>query len=187
MGNIVLVTGGVRSGKSALAEKLAGVFADVFYIATCEAKDDEMAERIHAHKQRRPASWVTVEVPLDPAQAIMRLDSAHCLLLDCLGLWVSNCLLVSEEKHLADPERFIREMREKTCALVALLASRQGDAILVTNEVGFGLVPPYKLGRIFRDCLGIVNATVAEACRDVYFCVAGLPISLKKDGVVQLG
>jgi len=187
MGNIVLVTGGVRSGKSAFAEKLAGVFSDVLYIATCEAKDDEMVERIQAHRQRRPAGWATVEVPLELAQTILRLDDESCLLIDCLGLWVSNCLLVSEEKHLADPEGFISEMREKTSALVALLTSRQGESIVVTNEVGFGLVPPFKLGRIFRDCLGIVNATVAEACRDVYLCVVGLPISVKKDGVAQLG
>lgn len=187
MGDIVLVTGGVRSGKSALAEKLAGDFNSVLYIATCEAKDDEMAERIRMHKQRRPNCWMTVEVPLSIVDVIQSLDTEPCLLIDCLGLWVSNCLLASEEKTLADQDGFILKMREKTFELVALLASRRGDSILVTNEVGFGLVPPYRLGRIFRDCLGIVNATVAEVACDVYLCVAGLPVALKRDGVVCFG
>lgn len=187
MGDIVLVTGGVRSGKSALAEKLAKAFDSVIYIATCEAKDDEMAERIRMHKQRRPDYWVTIEVPLNLADAIQNLHSEPSLLLDCLGLWVSNCLLAAEEKNPEDLNGFILEMREKTFELVTLLASRRGDSILVTNEVGFGLVPPYRLGRIFRDCLGIVNATVAEVACDVYLCVAGLPVALKRDGVVCFG
>ena len=187
MGDIVLVTGGVRSGKSVLAEKMASDFNSVIYVATCEAKDDEMVERIRMHKQRRPNCWITVEVPLNIGDVIQSLDKEPCLLIDCLGLWVSNCLLAAEEKNLVDQEGFILEMREKTFELVTLLASRRGNSILVTNEVGFGLVPPYKLGRIFRDCLGVVNATIAEAARDVYICVAGLPIALKKDGVVRLG
>jgi len=187
MGDIVLVTGGVRSGKSVLAEKLASDFNSVIYVATCEAKDDEMMQRIRMHKQRRPDCWMTVEVSLNIVDVIQGLDKESCLLIDCIGLWVSNCLLVAEEKNLADQHGFIIKMREKTFELLTLLASRRGNSILVTNEVGFGLVPPYKLGRIFRDCLGVVNATVAEAARNVYLCVAGLPIALKKDGVVRLG
>jgi len=187
MGDIVLVTGGVRSGKSVLAEKLAGSFDSVLYIATCEEKDDEMAKRIRMHKKRRPNWWITVEVPLDLVDAIQKLDTESCLLVDCLGLWVSNCLLSAEEKNLAEPDKFIMEMREKALELVTLLTSRRGNSILVTNEAGLGLVPPYKLGRIFRDCLGIVNASIAEVSRDVYLCVAGLPVALKKDGVVRLG
>jgi adenosylcobinamide kinase/adenosylcobinamide-phosphate guanylyltransferase len=187
MGDIVLITGGVRSGKSVLAEKLAQRYKRVIYIATCEAKDDEMIERIHQHRQRRSNEWTTVEVTTNLIDVIQRLDTEACLLLDCLGLWVSNCLLIDEEKNLTDPEGFIRQMRENTSVLVTLLASRQGDSVLVTNEVGFGLVPPYKLGRIFRDCLGIVNAKVAEAARDVYLCAVGIPVALKKDWEVQLG
>lgn len=182
-----MITGGVRSGKSLLSEKLAERCKSVIYIATCEIKDDEMAERINQHRQRRPSGWTTVEVPINLTDVIQGLDSEACLLLDCLGLWVSNCLIADEEKNLADSEGFIHQMREKTCALITLLASRRGDSVLVTNEVGFGLVPPYKMGRIFRDCLGIVNAKVAEAARDVYLCAVGIPVALKKDWEVQLG
>lgn len=186
MGKIVLITGGVRSGKSLLAEKLAFAHESVIYIATCEARDDEMAERITLHQERRPGHWKTAEAPVDLMPAAQT-DSSSCLLIDCLGLWVTNCLLADEDKNLSAPGQFIQEMREKTHTLLTLLASRQGDSIIVTNEVGFGLVPPYKMGRVFRDCLGIVNATVAEAASDVYLCAAGLPIALKKDGVNRLG
>lgn len=186
MGNIVLITGGVRSGKSLLAEKLASTHESVLYIATCEVRDEEMAERVRLHQQRRPGHWRTAEAPLDLMGAAQQ-DDSPCLLVDCLGLWVTNCLLANEDRNLGSPAAFVQEMREKTRDLLELLAARQGDSILVTNEVGFGLVPPYKMGRVFRDCLGLVNATVAEAARDVYLCAVGLPIALKKDGVIRLG
>jgi len=186
MGNIVLVTGGVRSGKSVLAEKLASTHGAIVYIATCEVRDEEMAERIRLHQERRPGHWKTAEAPLDLMGAAQQ-DDTSCLLIDCLGLWVTNCLLANEDRNLANPSGFMQEMREKTRELLELLSARQGNSILVTNEVGFGLVPPYKMGRVFRDCLGIVNATAAEAARDVYLCTVGLPVALKKDGVNRLG
>lgn len=186
MGSIVLITGGVRSGKSALAERLAAVHSHVLYVATAEAQDAEMAERIRMHQARRPVDWATVVAPLDLITVAQR-DSAACLLIDCLGLWVTNNLLVAEDINLAAPEAFIQGMLEHTRVLLDILASRQGEAILVTNEVGLGLVPPFKLGRVFRDCLGLVNAAVAEKARDVYLCAVGIPIALKKEGVMRLG
>ncbi|MBS4054891.1 MAG: bifunctional adenosylcobinamide kinase/adenosylcobinamide-phosphate guanylyltransferase [Thermaerobacter sp.] len=186
MGSIVLITGGVRSGKSALAEKLATRNSYVLYVATAEAEDAEMAERISLHQARRPVSWGTVVAPRDLI-TVARMNPDACLLIDCLGLWVTNCLLAAEAKNLAAPEGFIQEMRERTEALLDVLAARQGEAILVTNEVGLGLVPPYKMGRVFRDCLGYVNAAVAERARDVILCAVGIPITLKKEGVLRLG
>jgi len=186
MGSIVLITGGVRSGKSALAEKLAAMHSPVLYVATAEAEDAEIAERIHMHQARRPACWGTVVAPRDLI-TVARTNHDACLLIDCLGHWVTNCLLAAETDNLAAPAVFIQEMREHTHALLDVLTSRQGAAILVTNEVGLGLVPPYKMGRVFRDCLGHVNAAVAERARDVYLCAVGIPIALKKEGVMRLG
>ncbi|MBS3985933.1 MAG: bifunctional adenosylcobinamide kinase/adenosylcobinamide-phosphate guanylyltransferase [Selenomonadales bacterium] len=187
MGRITLVTGGVRSGKSALAEAFAMKARSVVYLATCEANDEEMRDRISLHQARRPAHWTTEEVPLDLPAAITRQDPETCLLIDCLGLWVSNHLLADEENNVRHAQEFIEKMNGLTCALLEELSIRPGEAILVTNEVGFGLVPPYKLGRIFRDCLGLVNAQIATSAEDVYLCVAGMPVTLKKDGVVRLG
>lgn len=187
MGHITLITGGVRSGKSAFAEKIAIGYSEVAYVATCEPTDVEMVERVAMHRSRRPHAWQTREAPLALDGAVSAVDPSACLLIDCLGIWVSNNLLSNEEQNLQDPQVFINTMLKSSRELIWQLQNRSGPSVLVTNEVGLGLVPPYKLGRVFRDVLGLVNAHMAESATDVYLCAVGLPICLKRGGVNQLG
>ena len=187
MNKIVLITGGVRSGKSAYAENYAANYPQVAYIATGEALDEEMTERISAHQSRRPLHWQTMEEPLQLASRLDSLLPDACLVIDCLGLWVSNHLLRDETMALANPQAFISTMEDKASELVAMLRQRTGPAIIVTNEVGLGLVPPYKLGRVFRDALGRVNSLLAQQADEVYLCTAGIPLCLKREGVILHG
>lgn len=187
---LILILGGARSGKSAYAEALAARVAanvaPVTYVATATAEDDEMRERIARHRAARPASWRTLEAPRDPAAALAddgAMDTPGVVLLDCLTLLVSNVLLGGA--HAAfDPDTFDADAAESrvTLTLDALLhVYRSGAAslILVSNEVGMGLVPPYPLGRVYRDVLGRVNARVAAEADAVLLMIAGLPVELK--------
>jgi len=187
LNNIVLITGGVRSGKSAQAEKYAAKYPEVVYIATCQALDEEMTERISAHQGRRPLHWQTIEDPLHLTNRLGSVSQDACLLIDCLGLWVSNHLLRDETTALANPQVFISTMEANASELVAMLRRRTGPSIIVTNEVGLGLVPPYKLGRVFRDALGRVNSLLAQQADEVYLCTAGIPLCLKREGVILHG
>lgn len=168
-----LILGGARSGKSALAERLATRSTDVVYIATAQARDGEMAERVAHHRERRPAHWRTVEEPLALADALR--EHAHegrCVLVDCLTLWLSN--LLGDEQ---DPARYERE-RE---ALLQALPSLPGEIVLVSNEVGLGVVPLGELTRRFVDEAGRLHQTLATRCERVLFVAAGLPLALKGD------
>ncbi len=165
-----LVLGGARSGKSAHAEALIGARAATF-VATAEAGDAEMAARIAAHRRRRPASWRTVEAPLDLPATLTAAAVAEDrpVLVDCLTLWLSNLLAAGR-----DPE-------EETRRLVAALADMAAPVVLVSNELGLGLVPENALARAFRDAHGRMNQAVAAACRRVVFVAAGLPLILKDE------
>lgn len=159
-----LVLGGARSGKSAYAEALlAG--APALYLATGQALDAEMAERIRLHRDRRGPDWQTHEEPLDLAQALD--GAARPVLVDCLTLWISNLM------HAG------RDVDAECARLCEVLAAPAGPVVLVSNEVGLGLVPETALGRAFRDHQGRVNQRVAQACRRVVFVAAGLPLVLK--------
>jgi adenosylcobinamide kinase/adenosylcobinamide-phosphate guanylyltransferase len=166
-----LILGGARSGKSALAERLA--FASgraVVYVATAQARDGEMAERIAHHRARRPAEWLCVEEPLALADALHRHARAdRCVLVDCLTLWLSNLL------GDAEPARFQRER----AALLDTLPTLPGDILLVSNEVGQGIVPMGELSRRFVDEAGRLHQALAQTCERVFFVVAGLPLALK--------
>lgn len=162
-----LVLGGARSGKSTYAEGLLSG-APALYLATGQAFDDEMAERIRLHADRRGPTWSTIEEPLDLALALDRhLDPARPVLVDCLTLWLSNLM------HAG------RDVAEETARLCAVLAAARGTVVLVSNEVGLGLVPDTRLGRDFRDHQGRVNQRVAQVCAKVVFVAAGLPLVLK--------
>ena len=186
---LMLILGGARSGKSGYAESLAARIAanrPVLYVATATAEDDEMRARIERHRVARPHHWLTVEAPRDPANAI-REQAAHgdipVILLDCVTLLVSNLLLDGAHADF-DEQRFDASAAEAraTTAIAALLAAwRETHAtlILVSNEVGMGLVPPYPLGRVYRDVLGRINAALAREADAVLLMVAGLPIELK--------
>jgi adenosylcobinamide kinase/adenosylcobinamide-phosphate guanylyltransferase len=166
-----LILGGARSGKSHHAEQLAQASGrKVCYIATAEIWDAEMAARIAQHQSDRPIHWRTLEVPLELAQTMQThaaLDT--CLLVDCLTLWLTNLMLADE------PDLLVRE----TQALLDILPTLPGKIILVSNEVGLGIVPDNALARRFRDEAGRLNQRIAACCEQVLFIAAGLPLTLK--------
>jgi adenosylcobinamide kinase/adenosylcobinamide-phosphate guanylyltransferase len=170
---IVLFTGGARSGKSTRAEQYAGQLGQpVLYIATAEAGDDEMRERIALHRQQRPTSWATLEVPIEVAATLLTLDMGAVVLLDCLSLLVSN-LLLADEQHAA------ATIDAEVAGIVAAARARDLTLIVVTNEVGQGIVPAYALGRAYRDLLGRANQQIAAAAAEVYLMVCGIPIDVR--------
>ena len=166
-----LILGGARSGKSALAERLARESGQaVIYIATAQAHDAEMAARIAHHRDRRPAHWQSVEEPLalaDTLRAYARPD--RCVLVDCLTLWLSNLLGDADDKRL-----------ERECeALLDVLPALPGELLFVSNEVGLGVVPMGELTRRFVDEAGRLHQAMAARCERVLFVAAGLPLPLK--------
>jgi adenosylcobinamide kinase/adenosylcobinamide-phosphate guanylyltransferase len=183
---LVLVLGGARSGKSAYAEgraaDLAGPDGQVLYLATAEALDDEMARRIARHRASRPATWQTAEEARDPA-AVLR-GAAHevqVVLLDCITLWLSNLLAaVSFHADSAADEAAAEEGVESAVAdLLAAYRAGTSHLVLVSNEVGLGIVPAHPLGRLYRDLLGRVNIRLAAAADEVALMVAGIPLQVK--------
>jgi adenosyl cobinamide kinase/adenosyl cobinamide phosphate guanylyltransferase len=170
MGLTVLL-GGARSGKSELSSKLAGAAnLPVVMVVTAEARDEEMTERIRRHRASRPAAWITVEAPVEVAKAVGELAPNAFVVLDCLSLWVSNAI----EAKL-DDDRILDEARE----IASALAKREVPAVVVSNEVGLGIVPMNALGRRYRDTLGRVNATFVDAAERAYFVVAGRALALE--------
>ena len=183
---LTLITGGARSGKSAFAERLALQGKRVLFVATAEALDDDMARRIAAHRISRPAEWDTLEEPRSLTEAIRRktsgTDSAYdTIIVDCLTIWVSNLLLLHEGN--ADAEARILDAAKK---LLDVRESSDATWIVVTNEVGLGIVPPSSLGRTYRDTLGRVNSLVASRADKVYLMAAGLALDLKALGAKHL-
>jgi len=166
--HLTFVLGGARSGKSTYAEKLtAGFPAPWRYVATAQAFDEEMRERIAQHRARRGEGWLTVEAPLDLAAALAEAPKRQPVLVDCLTLWLSNRMLAGHDVE-AESDR-----------LAAVLATPRGPWFVVSNEVGLGLVPDNALGRRFRDAQGRLNRQVAEAADRVVLMVAGLPMQVK--------
>lgn len=183
---LVLILGGARSGKSAYAERLAAEWAgetdNVLYVATAEALDEEMAQRIARHRAARPAAWRTLEEPRDLGAAIAALrGGAAVVLVDCVTLWLSNLLLGPRHDEIRTPGAEAAQEAARVAVERLLAAHQEGDArtILVSNEVGMGLVPPYPVGRLYRDLLGLVNMWLAAAADEVILMVAGLPLRVK--------
>ena len=164
------LVGGARSGKSTLAVRLASAFdAPIVVVATAEPRDDDMAERIRAHRASRPAEWEVVEAPLGLLGGIGGVREDASVVLDCLTLWVSNAL----EGGAAD-EDVVDEARKVASAL----ASRTASSVVVGNEVGLGVVPANPLARRYRDVLGRVNGSFAAEAASSYFVVAGRALPL---------
>ncbi|MBU1125041.1 MAG: bifunctional adenosylcobinamide kinase/adenosylcobinamide-phosphate guanylyltransferase [Candidatus Omnitrophica bacterium] len=171
MGKVIFIIGGARSGKSSFACSLAKKASRrVAFIATAQALDREMKARINIHKQSRPGSWETYEEAFDIASVVKGLGDTDTAIIDCLTLWVSNRLLQkdSEEKMCAHIKTLTNAARKKNLTL-----------ILVSNEVGLGIVPSNSLSRRFRDIAGTINKIVAEEADRVFSMVAGIPVKIK--------
>jgi len=165
---LTLVLGGARSGKSVYAEGLIEEQGAGLYLATAEARDGEMAERIRRHRERRDNRWQTVEEPLELARALeLNASPNRPILADCLTLWLGNLMEAG------------RDVDSETKALVGCLGGLPGAVVFVSNEVGLGIVPETRLGRAFRDHAGRLNQAVAAAADRVVFVAAGLPLMLK--------
>ncbi len=172
---LTLVLGGVRAGKSSYSLRLAGNGRSVLFVATAEARDPEMKARIEAHRQARPKQWDTLEEPVDLVAALTPLLHRYdTVLLDCLTLWVSNLLL--READLASARDNVLAEAQR---LLSLYHSGAASWIIVSNEVGLGVVPPTELGRVYADELGRVNQAVATEADEVVFMAAGLPLPVK--------
>lgn len=168
MGKSILITGGARSGKSTFAERTTlGLGTPALYIATAEAHDDEMKQRIVQHQARRGADWTTIAEPLALVDTLQNHDTGAPVLVDCLTLWLTNLMLSDTAWSPA------------VTALADHIAQRSGPLVFVTNEVGLGIVPDNALARRFRDAAGQMNQLVAEACEELWLCVAGHPIKVK--------
>jgi adenosylcobinamide kinase/adenosylcobinamide-phosphate guanylyltransferase len=178
-----LIIGGARSGKSALAALRAGQSGlAVVYLATARADDAEMARRIAHHRQRRPAHWTTIEEPLRLAAALGRHAAADtCILVDCLTLWLSNLFFAGRAAAQVEAGEAVScaLLIGETAALLQSLPELPGRLILVSNEVGCGIVPANALARAFADEQGRLNQKVAAASDRVTQTVAGLPLELK--------
>jgi adenosylcobinamide kinase / adenosylcobinamide-phosphate guanylyltransferase len=178
MHRLVLVLGGVRSGKSRFAQQLAGRLGgpNVLFVATAQAGDDEMRRRIDEHRRSRPEQWTTLEQPLGTGQAIMALDARPpVILVDCLTLLVSNAML----QHEGDTEAAQRQVTAETQSLIAAARHQRATMIIVSGEVGQGVVPESSLGRRFRDLLGWANQLLACEAEATYWMVAGMAIEVR--------
>lgn len=187
---MVLVIGGARSGKSTFAQRKAEESGrEVCYVATAEARDGEMDERITHHRRARPAGWLTLE--LEGGTTLGALPAvAGMALLDCFTVYLSNLMAANgldwpvEEEYIMPEEEVLRRMERcerEALDMVDRLHEAAGTLIVVSNEVGMGVVPPYRLGRVFRDLAGRLNQRLAEKADEVYLVVAGLPVCIKDE------
>ncbi len=181
---LTLILGGARSGKSTYAEALAPRLGrHVLYVATAEALDDEMRARVAAHQSHRPPDWDTLEAPLNVGTALRtdpNASDADVILLDCLTLLVSNTILAGgADIPEPDVEAAWAMVEAELGALMEAHLYLGAHLIIVSNEVGLGLVPPYSLGRTYRDCLGRANQTLVRIANRAILMVAGLPVDLK--------
>lgn len=170
MGKIIFVTGPVRSGKSDFAVKYAiENFKDGIFIASAKPIDDEMKKRIEKHKKNRPKKWLTIEEDINIDEVVKDLKEKE-LIIDCITIWVSNMLFnnFTEEKIIKKVKNLIGNIRENNLS-----------AIIVSNEVGWGIVPENKLARIFRDLIGKIHQIISENSDYVYLLVSGIPLILK--------
>lgn len=169
--NVTLVLGGAQSGKSYYAQQLAAKFERVTFIATARPADPEMRRKIARHRRERPVAWRTIEAPLDVHQAI-RAESqeAEVILVDCLTVYLAHVMGVRKSK--SNPQESI----ERVCDAIR---ESKASVIVVSNEVGSGVVPPYRSGRIYRDLLGQLNQKIAQIADEVVLMVAGIPITVK--------
>ncbi len=173
MGRTILITGGCRSGKSRYALEIAEKIQDgrKCFLATCEPGDDEMKQRIKRHQEERGKDWETVETPLKLAENIAASGKkTDVMVVDCLTLWISNLLIKYDDED---------KVLESINLLMEALQSTDSSVIMVTNEVGMGIVPENRLARIFRDIVGFANQRAAQCAEQVVWMVSGIPVMIK--------
>lgn len=183
---MILITGGARSGKSQFAENMAQQYGQkILYIATAEAFDDEMKQRILLHQQRRPSSWDTFEGYLNLDEVIENSETYDCILLDCVTILITNMMFYygDTEVDKMDFEKLEQIILYELKKIISAAQTRKKEIIFVTNEIGLGLIPESKLGRHFRDIAGKANQIIAEVSDTVYFLISGIPMQIK--GVEQ--
>ncbi len=179
--NLTLILGGARSGKSSYAQNLAEATGKpVTFIATAQALDDEMSLRIQKHRAERPMSWETLEIQFDIASQLHRVKS-KVVLLDCVTLLISNLLMQFVKDDLVDEVPFMAAVQKEIDELISMLRAceQEQDWLIISNEVGLGLVPPYQMGRVYRDAIGRANQRLAREADKVIFMVAGIPTIIK--------
>ncbi len=180
-GKLILVLGGSRSGKSEFAEKIAAdTNKRVAYIATASICDEEMAKRVRLHQERRPGNWVTVEEEIDVPGVLGKYGQGDALLLDCVTVWITN-LLTDQQSDQKTASIKIEQHILEQAARITEAVEYGADLIVVSSEVGLGLIPEYPLGRIFRDLAGKVNQLLAAKADSVFLLVAGIPMEIKSD------
>lgn len=176
---LTFILGGARSGKSSYAQSLAQETGkSVTFIATAEALDDEMATRIRRHRAERPPHWETLEVPLEIASHVQQIRT-EVVILDCMTLLVSNLLMQFAQYDLVDEVPFTTALQREVDELIAGIRAGKQVWIIISNEVGLGLVPPYQMGRVYRDGLGWANQQLASAADQVIWMVAGIPTIIR--------
>jgi adenosylcobinamide kinase / adenosylcobinamide-phosphate guanylyltransferase len=177
--HITLLLGGARSGKSSYAQSLAEATGKpVTFIATAQALDEEMSTRIQKHRAERPAHWQTLEYPFDIASHLGQIKS-EVVILDCITLLVSNLLMQFVKDDLVEERPFAQAVQREMNALIAHIREENQEWIIVSNELGLGLVPSYQMGRVYRDWLGWANQRLAREVDKVIFMVAGIPTVVK--------
>ncbi len=182
MGKLTFILGGARSGKSSYAQKLAedsGV--PVTFIATAQALDEDMSARIKQHQEDRPADWVTSEIQLNIAEHLRKDPiKTDVVLLDCITLLVNNLFMTYVNDDFVDEKQAMQAMQKEIDNLLALIREGKQDWIVISNEVGLGIVPAYQMGRAYRDILGWVNQKLAREADEVYWMVAGIPVPIEQ-------
>jgi len=177
MARTIFITGGARSGKSRFAEKTVQEFGGPLgYLATARTLDSEMDERVRRHRERRGGEWNTIEEPIHLSQTLVRCDGQYrAILVDCVTLWLSNLLFEYEDG--AEPVE--NRIQEDLLQLKSTLRGMMTPVVLVSNEVGMGIVPDNRLARMFRDIAGTANQTLAAAADEVHVVISGIPLRLK--------
>ena len=183
-GTCIFILGGARSGKSRFALEVAThLGGEVVFVATAEALDEEMGQRIEEHRRTRPSAWRTLEVPMHVGKTLQKeIGDAEVAILDCITLLVSNLLASCGDPDEVDPDEAREKVSTEIKELLEFVEGMNGSFIMVSNEVGLGLVPDNRIGRIYRDLLGWFNQEMAQRADQVYFMVAGLPMLVKGSG-----
>jgi len=182
-GKCILILGGVRSGKSQFAQELASrIGGPVLFVATGEPLDEEMRQRIEEHKKARLSNWHTVEAPVRVGPRVReQIGDARVVVIDCLTLLVSNVIGRCGDPEQVDAGLVSQKVAAEIDELAACIDEVKATFIMVSNEVGMGLVPDNRLGRMYRDCLGKANRDLAQRADAVHFMVAGIPMTVKGD------